>query len=308
MGAGSLFSTVDDMARWAINFYLPRVGDATDIQQLAQKGKLNNGGESNYAFGISVDSSRGWVMYSHNGSLAGYVTHIRVYPDLKTGFIVFSNAGDYRVFNAAALLAQLFIPDNSRKPATSPVDSSVAVLKTPELFRPLEGDYLAGNGYLRNFAIRNGQLWMNKGSLMVRTPGDTIRELGYPDFKYVFHVNATETTVDFYGPFLREPQPLRFVKLVKGLQLSDKELQAFTGTYYSHELVCSYRIILKDHQLFYTSNVNPDAKITLMGRDDLLSDYNFFSHVKVLRTGGSKIVGFEVSNEDTRNLTFDKVE
>src|SRR5579859_1003218 len=72
LGAGSLFSTVDDMARWVMNFYSPRVGDAKDIEQLTQKGKLNDGRENNYALGISVDSSRGWRMYSHNGSLAGY--------------------------------------------------------------------------------------------------------------------------------------------------------------------------------------------------------------------------------------------
>jgi len=307
LGAGSLFSTVDDMARWAINFYLPRVGDTKDIEQLVQKGKLNNGRENNYALGISVDSSRGWKMYSHNGSLAGYVTHIRVYPDLKIGFIIFSNAGDGRIFSTAESLAGLFIPDKFSK-TVAQIDSSTAFLKNPGSFRPIEGDYLAGNGYLRNFAIRNGQLWMNEGSLMVQASGDTICELGYPDFKYVFHVNGKESTVDFYGPFLREPQPLRFIKLVRGLQLSDKELQAYTGIYYSQELLCSNQIVIKGHQLFYTSNQYPDAKITLMGKDDLLSDYNFFSHVKILRNGANKIVGFEVSNEDTRNLKFDKVE
>jgi len=311
LGAGSLFSTVDDMARWAINFYLPRAGDAKDIEQLAQKAKLNNGQENNYALGISVDSSRGWKVYSHNGSLAGYVTHIRVYPDLKMGFIIFSNAGDYRIFNAAASLAGLFIPDNSHKTTiskTSQTDSAMAILKNPGSLGPLEGDYLAGNGFLRNFSIRDGRFWMNKRILMAQASGDTICELGYPDIKYIFHVSDKETTVDFYHPQLTEPQPLRFVKLVRGLQLSDKELQAFTGTYFSHELQCSYQIILKDHQLFYTSNLYPDAKITLMGKDDLLSDYNFFSHVKILRNGASKIVGFEVSNEDTRNLKFGKVE
>jgi len=308
LGAGSLFTTVDDMARWAINFYLPRAGDTKDIRQLTEKGRTNNGRENNYALGISVDSSRGWIMYSHNGSLAGYVAHIRIYPDLRTGIILFSNTGDYRVFNIAGALARLLIPDHSGKPATPPVDSSTALLKNPARFKPLEGDYLAANGYQRNFTIRDGQLWMNGGSLMVPTPGDTIRELGYPDWKYLFHSNGPDTTVDFYAPGLREPQPLRFVKLKKGLQLSDKELQAYTGTYYSPELICSYRIILKDHQLFYSSGVNPDAKITLMGKDDLLSDYNFFSHVKILRSIHRRIVGFEVNNEDTRGLKFDKVE
>jgi hypothetical protein len=85
-------------------------------------------------------------------------------------------------------------------------------------------------------------------------------------------------------------------------------LQAYTGMYYSHELLCSYQIVLKDHQLFYASNLYPETKITLMGKNDLLSDYDFFSHVKILRAIGDKIGGFEVSNSDTRNLKFEKVE
>jgi CubicO group peptidase (beta-lactamase class C family) len=311
LGAGSLFTNVEDMAKWAINFYLPRAGDAKDIYELTQKSKLSNGAENDYAQGISVDSSRGWLVYSHNGSLGGYVTHIRVYPALKTGFIIFSNTGDDRVFNAPNSLAEIFIPDNRPKKniiPVGPIDSSAAVLKDPGSFNPFTGDYLAANGFLRNFSIMNGRIWMNKRILMIQESGDTICEVGYPEIKYIFHVRDKDTTIDFYHPYLREPQPLRFVKLVRGLQLSDKELQTYTGTFYSHELLCSYQIVLKDHQLFFTSNLYPDDKITLMGKDDLLSDYDFFSHVKILRTGGNKISGFEVSNQDTRNLKFDKIE
>jgi CubicO group peptidase (beta-lactamase class C family) len=311
LGAGSLFSTVEDMARWAINFYLPRVGDARDIEQLAEKGKLNNGEESNYALGISVDSSRGWKVYSHNGGLAGFRTHIRIYPDLKTGIIIFSNAGDDRIYNTAGSIAEIFIPDNRRKPMNTlgvRTDSSAALLKNPGYFKSFEGDYLAGNGFTRNFSISNNMLWMNKRILMIQVSGDTITEFGYPEIKYIFQVSKNNTTINFFHPYLKEPQPLRFVKLVKGLQLPYIELQAYTGTYYSHELLCSYQIVLKDNQLFYSSNLYPEAKITLMGKNDLLSDYDFFSHVKILRTSGDKISGFEVSNPDTRNLKFEKLE
>jgi CubicO group peptidase (beta-lactamase class C family) len=307
LGAGSMFSTVEDMARWAMNFYFPRVGDAKDIEQLVQKGKLNSGEVNDYALGISVDSSRGWTMYSHNGSLAGYITHIRVYPDLKMAFIIFSNAGDDRVFSAAGSLAALFVPDRRKPAMRNPVrlDSSAALLKNTESLRPIEGDYLAENGYWRNFAIRNRQLWMNKGSLMVQKSPNTVCELEYPDWQYVFHVNKTDTTVDFYRPGLS--QPIRFTKRVRGLQLSDEELEAYTGIYYSPELLCTYQIVLRDHQLFYTSNLYPDDKITLMGRNDLLSDYSFFSHVIIFRSERGKIAGFKVSNADTGNLRFDKI-
>jgi hypothetical protein len=310
LGAGSLFSSVDDMARWAINFYLPRAGDLKDVEQLAQKGKLNNGVENDYALGISVDSSRGWEVYSHNGSLAGYRTHIRVYPDLKTGLIILSNAGDNSIFAAAGSIAEIFIPDNRPKTLARPVntvDSSAALLNNPVFYRSFEGDYLAENGFIRNFSIKGGRLWMNKRILMMAVSKDTICEFGYPAIKYIFHVLSKGVTMDFYHPDLKEPQPLHFTKLVRGLELSDQELLAYTGTYYSRELLCSYAIVLRDHHLFYSSSLYPDAKITLMGKDDLLSDFGFFSHVKILRTPAGVIRGFQVSNQDTRNLNFEKI-
>jgi len=140
---------------------------------------------------------------------------------------------------------------------------------------------------------------------MLQKSADTVCELEYPDWRYVFHVNRADTTVDFYRPGLS--QPIRFTKLAKDLRLSDNELEAYTGIYYSPELLCGYQIVLRDHQLFYAGNLYPDDKITLMGRNDLLSDYSFFSHVKILRSKGGQIAGFEVSNGDTRNLRFDKI-
>src|SRR5882672_8099607 len=53
VGATSLFTNVNDMSKWIINFYDHKVGDQKDIDLLTEKGKLNNGKEINYALGIS---------------------------------------------------------------------------------------------------------------------------------------------------------------------------------------------------------------------------------------------------------------
>jgi hypothetical protein len=51
-GATSLFTNVNDMSKWIMNFYIHKVGDQKDIDQLAQKGKLNSGKELNYAWAL----------------------------------------------------------------------------------------------------------------------------------------------------------------------------------------------------------------------------------------------------------------
>ena len=91
------------------------MGDQKDVDQLTQKGKLNNGKELSYALGISNSTWRGWKQYSHSGGDAGYRTYVTVFPDLKMGFIVFSNLGDFNPGQKAYAMAELFIKDTSAK-------------------------------------------------------------------------------------------------------------------------------------------------------------------------------------------------
>ena len=41
---------------------------------------------------------------------------------------------------------------------------------------------------------------------------------------------------------------------------------------------------------------------------DLLSEYDFFYHVKVLRKSGKEIIGFELNSDETMHLRFNKIE
>lgn len=308
LGDGGLFTNITDMARWVMNFYSPQAGNAKDIEQLTEKGKLNNGKEISYALGINVDQSRGWKRFIHNGGLAGYRTIIAVYPDLKTGFIVFGNSGDGEIYNKIDQLAAIFIPDISNKVASQPVvpkDTSSALLKDPGQVKRLTGDYIAENGYHLTFSIINNKLYMNKKNVLVNDSGNTFSLLNNPAVKYAFHVNEIETSVDLFSPVLS--QPIHLIKFIKDTLLSDKELLTYTGTYNCPELDCNYQIVLKGHQLFFTNHLHPDSKITLLGKDHLFTDYDFLSHLQVVRMNG-KIIGFELNSGEIMHLKFNKIE
>jgi hypothetical protein len=131
-GATSLFTNINDMSKWIMNFYDPKVGDLKDIDQLTQKGVLTSGKTINYALGIANDTWHGWRQYSHGGSDAGYRTHLSVFPDLKMGFIVFSNVGDFNAAERLYKLADLFVKDTLVKTAATKTmvkDDIAAVLK-----------------------------------------------------------------------------------------------------------------------------------------------------------------------------------
>jgi CubicO group peptidase (beta-lactamase class C family) len=134
-GATSLFTNIDDMSKWVMNFWDHKVGDHQDIARLTQRGRLNSGKELNYALGIGVDSFRGQPRYQHGGADAGYRTFVSVVPGLRMGFIVFSNLGDANTGYEADQLAALFIKEPPTKKLPDPTDwgdSSMANLGSPQ--------------------------------------------------------------------------------------------------------------------------------------------------------------------------------
>jgi CubicO group peptidase (beta-lactamase class C family) len=59
VGATSLLTTVEDLALWDENFYNPRVGGPEMIRQMLERGKLSDGEQLDYAFGLVIGKHRG---------------------------------------------------------------------------------------------------------------------------------------------------------------------------------------------------------------------------------------------------------
>jgi CubicO group peptidase (beta-lactamase class C family) len=114
-GPTSLFSNVQDLSKWIVNFYDPKVGGDRAIAKLTERGRLNNGQELGYGAGIISATYKGWKQYWHNGADAGYRTFISVFPDLKMGIIVLSNLSEINTQEKANQIADLLINDKRSK-------------------------------------------------------------------------------------------------------------------------------------------------------------------------------------------------
>jgi CubicO group peptidase (beta-lactamase class C family) len=90
VGATSLFTTVEDLARWHTNFETGVVGNVV-FDKMHERGILNCGKQITYAFGLSVDTHRGLKSVQHSGADAGYRSHFTRFPDQGTAIIVLSN-------------------------------------------------------------------------------------------------------------------------------------------------------------------------------------------------------------------------
>jgi len=311
-GATSLFTNLNDMSKWIMNFYTHKVGDQKDIDQLAQKGKLNSGKELNYALGIVSDTYNGWRQLSHNGADAGYRTSLAVFPDLKMGFAVFSNVGDFNAGGKLYEMASLFITDTAKhKLAGAPknIDSSMAVLKDTTTMKKFTGSYISDDGLQINFRLSNKKLYADAfGRTFLLTKGekDSFSLFIDPGVKFLFSGHAPGDTTVFVA-FSSDEKHL-LTKYLADTSQPDQLLRAYTGNFYCPELDCKYGIALKDHHLVLTNNKYSDTRLTLVGSDHLLSDFWWMNHLLIIRNSEKEITGLEVNSGRIMHLRFNKIE
>jgi CubicO group peptidase (beta-lactamase class C family) len=303
-GATSLFTNMNDLSKWVMNFYNYTISEPKDIQQLTERGRLNNGFELNYALGISVNDFRGYRQYSHGGADAGYRTFISVLPDLKMGFIVFSNLGDFPT-NRLSGVADLFIKDMSAKKETPIVDSTRSLVKDSVEMRKFIGHYISYDGNTAEIELKNGRLmYLSNGTykLLNKETDGSYSIPTQPGNKCRLTIAGKDTVVDFITP----QETFHLVKY-RDLPKTDEVLNKYAGTYYCPELEVHYTIFLKNHELFLGNIKYNDSKLKLTGSDHFDTDFWWMGHLVMLRDKKGSITGFEVNGGRVEHVKFDKI-
>jgi CubicO group peptidase (beta-lactamase class C family) len=94
VGATSLLTTAEDLARWDENFYSHSLGGAALAAQLEEPGQLNDGTRLNYAGGLEINRYRGLRVVEHSGGDAGYRAHLARFPDQHFSVVLLCNLAE----------------------------------------------------------------------------------------------------------------------------------------------------------------------------------------------------------------------
>jgi CubicO group peptidase (beta-lactamase class C family) len=116
LASSSLYTTVEDLARWVRNFDEPVVGDARIMQRMQQRGILSSGDTISYAFGLMMGDYRGQRTVSHGGSWAGFRTNLHRFPDAGLDVIVLSNTAEMNAVGMVQRIADIYIPHRLQEP------------------------------------------------------------------------------------------------------------------------------------------------------------------------------------------------
>jgi CubicO group peptidase (beta-lactamase class C family) len=124
VGSGGLFTTVEDLFLWDQNFYENRLGKGGPefIYLIHTEGKLNDGEELDYAFGLTLGEYRGLGTVRHGGALGGYRSHLLRFPDERFSVAIACNLDQIDPGNLADRIADIYLEDKLEppEPPTSP--------------------------------------------------------------------------------------------------------------------------------------------------------------------------------------------
>ena len=148
LGSSSLYSTVEDLAKWILNFDDVHIGGQTIIEQMHQRGVLNNGEQIDYAFGLSIGEYRTLKTVGHSGSWRGFRSHLMRFPDQKFGVVILCNLDTFNPLSLAEKVADLYLADalapveaSEPEKATEPDEGIKSEPLPPEQLAEFEGDY-----------------------------------------------------------------------------------------------------------------------------------------------------------------------
>lgn len=150
IGAGGLYSNMDDLRKWDENFYTRKVGGDAFHRMIHTRGVLNKGDTLTYAFGNNVSTYRGLRVTDHGGALMGYKAQLLRFPDQRFTVLETCNLGTIDPGPIAHAIADIYLGDKmgprterpvaAQRPPTAPAHNS-AMSGDLAALAALAGDY-----------------------------------------------------------------------------------------------------------------------------------------------------------------------
>jgi CubicO group peptidase (beta-lactamase class C family) len=146
IGAGGLYTNLDDLRKWDENYYTHKVGGDALQKLIHTRGVLTAGDTIPYAFGNFVASYRGLRTVEHAGGLMGYRAHIYRFPDQHFSVLETCNLGSIDTGPLAEAVAEVYLGDKmGPKPPRTAAQTHAAdtsALPNPNVdYETLTGDY-----------------------------------------------------------------------------------------------------------------------------------------------------------------------
>ena len=305
VGASSLVTTVEDLAKWDQNFYDKKVGGDWVIEQMQVRGKLNDGEELSYARGLAVGTYKGLKLVEHSGGDAGYRSHLMRFPDQKFSVACLCNYGGTNPVLFARQVADLYLAKDFATPPSKPASTAIAAvtLSEQDLNAKVGAYWDAKLEEIGRVSLKDGKLQLSVSGLnaaLIPADANRFRIEGQP-VEVVFEASASgapsKMTLNIEGR-----SPFTYIAVPPA---DTSKLSEYEGTYYSDEIDSTYRVAVKDDKLMVTRKKFGPTPLTPAFRD-AFSSLSILGTFRFTRDPQNRVNGFRLSAGRIRNFRFVK--
>jgi CubicO group peptidase (beta-lactamase class C family) len=306
VGATSLFTTVEDLAKWDKNFYDGIVGGKTAIELMQTRGVLNNGEQINYAFGLSIGEYRGLKIVEHGGGDAGYRAHLIRFPDQHFSVAILCNLSTMAPSELARQVADIYLAkeflEEKRPEETATKEKEVVKLSLEELSSKVGLYYNSSTVSARGLELRGDKLYISIGNGIELLPlaPDRFRLAGSSQREIRFKPSLADGKLQLHY-VEGNNKPIIF-EAVKTYTPTAEEKASYAGVYYSPELDVNYAVILEKDQLTLQRRKYGSIPLQPTFKDAFTRDKTDF--IVFSRDDENIISGFRLSDRRIRNLHF----
>ncbi|MEM7416687.1 MAG: serine hydrolase [Gemmatimonadota bacterium] len=309
VGAGAIYSTIEDLQTWVENYATPRVGSPETIEEMMTSFVLNDGEESGYGLGLFLDEQGGQRRVHHGGADIAHRSMLVYYPEIDAGITTQSNHAGFDS-NVAYRIAAAFFPNDIEDESA---DTDTATDFDPESYDPEAFDELAGQyaldaapTFILTFT-RDGDTFYTQATgqqqIEIVPTSDSTFALTIVDAAITFHRND-DGEVDALT--LHQNGDNRATRLdddVAAWEPDAGDLEHFVGRYFSPEVETFFDVHIQDESL--VADQRRLDEITLEpGEEDVFSGSQMTFTFERDRNG--EVIAFYLDNVRTRDVRFER--
>ncbi|XLS27990.1 serine hydrolase domain-containing protein [Flavobacteriaceae bacterium M23B6Z8] len=293
-GSSNIYTTLNDMLKWAINFQNPTVGFENQISQLSKETiSITKTGDLNYGLGLYTETYRGLKIIFHGGGTAGYRAYILHVPEHNFSIITLGNQESFDALLIIYDILELYFKAYFKRPAPE---------KTPYTKKELKA-------YTGTYRYQPGQYWTFKvdgENLYFEGVEQPLSVVGNSKFKFflplsfiTFHSNSMEfriSDMNYYCEKIDFNPPV----------FSKEELEAYVGIYKNKEFNVFYELLMIEDNLVAKHLTNGEIVLNPLTKNTFFATYPLGELSFQLNQDGL-VNGFVLSGQNFSNTKFIKV-
>jgi CubicO group peptidase (beta-lactamase class C family) len=314
VGDGGMLTTVEDLFLWDQNFYAPKVGNVELIKLLTTPGKLANGENLAYAFGLELSRYKGLPIVMHGGSINGFRAQMYRFPEQRFSVVCLCNNGTISPTSIIEKVADLYLADHfkSSRPADSrsASPSGATVNFSEKELACFAGVFANSSGeFARRLYIKGGKLWFaisEEEEYELAALGDNrFKLLGIPE-KIELVVTLSDRGKPSRMSLIIEDGTPRVYEFVQPAPQPPAQFGEYVGRYYSEELETNYSLTLKGTKLLVRKNGRDDLVLSSQ-YGDVFGNHDSLVSIKFTRSQDGRLTGFLLNTSRMKGLAFRKL-